>query len=52
MKAKKKFFKPRLPQEAVETLRRRGGAHSTKKGERGYSRKKEKERARKEKQGN
>lgn len=37
--------KPCLPLEAVETLRRKGGAH----GRPGYNRKKEKERWRKEK---
>lgn len=30
--------KHRLPKEVVELLRRKGGAHSTKKGKRGYDR--------------
>jgi hypothetical protein len=38
--------KPRLPMEAVEVLRHKGGAQSTKKGARGYDRKSEKEKTR------
>lgn len=38
----KKLFKTRLPMEAVNLLRSRGGAHSSKKGKKGYDRKKEK----------
>lgn len=38
----KKFFKTRLPMEAVNALRHKGGAHSSKKGKRGYDRNKEK----------
>lgn len=43
---KKKRLKPRLPLEAVEVLHRKGGAQTTKKGARGYDRKKEKEKLR------
>ena len=39
---KKKNWKPRLPREAIETLRHRGGAHGSPKGRRGYSRQREK----------
>jgi len=39
---KRRFFKPRLPAEAVNVLRHKGGAHSTKKGAKGYNRDKEK----------
>ena len=38
----KKRLTPRLPMEAVETLRHKGGAHSTKRGKRGYDRKRAK----------
>lgn len=36
---KQKQIKPRLPMEAVLALRSKGGAHSTKRGKRGYDRK-------------
>ena len=39
---KKKNWKPRLPREAIETLRHRGGAHGSPRGKRGYSRQREK----------
>lgn len=39
---KKKNLKPRLPMEAVNLLRSRGGAHSLPKGKKGYDRNKEK----------
>ena len=42
MKKKKNVFKPRLPDAAVKTLRCRGGAHSTKKGKKGYNRQRDK----------
>jgi hypothetical protein len=35
----KKRITPRLPMEVVEALRHKGGAHSTKRGKRGYDRK-------------
>lgn len=41
MKKKKKKWgriKPRLPKEAIESLRHKGGAQSSKKGARGYKR--------------
>lgn len=38
----KKLFKTRLPMEAVNALRHKGGAHSSKKGKRGYDRNNEK----------
>jgi hypothetical protein len=38
----KKLFRTRLPMEAVNALRHKGGAHSSKKGKRGYDRNKEK----------
>jgi len=34
---------PRLPKEAVELLRKKGGPQSTKKGKKGYDRKTEKQ---------
>lgn len=37
---KNKIPKLKLPAEVVETLRKRGGAHSSKKGAKGYDRKK------------
>jgi hypothetical protein len=40
MKKEKKFNMVKLPDAAVMTMRKRGGAHSTKKGQKGYSRKK------------
>lgn len=36
---KKKRSKARLPMEAVNQLRHRGGVHSTKHGKKGYDRK-------------
>jgi len=39
---------PRLPKEAVELLRKKGGPQSTKKGKRGYSRKTEKQKERRD----
>lgn len=36
-------LKPRLPMEAVEVLRKKGGAQTSKKGARGYDRNKEKQ---------
>ncbi len=47
----KKLFKARLPMEAVEILRHKGGAHSSPKGRRGYDRNKEKRELRKFLQG-
>ena len=41
-KKKPERSKARLPKEAQATLRSRGGAHGTHKGERGYSRAAEK----------
>ena len=38
----KKLFKTRLPMEAVNALRHKGGSHSSKKGKKGYDRNKEK----------
>lgn len=40
---KKKLFTPRLPMEAVIKLRTGGGAHSTKRGKKGYARARDKE---------
>lgn len=40
---KKKRIKARIPTEVVEILRHKGGAHSTKKGARGYNRKRAKQ---------
>ena len=45
---KKKIIIARLPLEAVEILRHKGGAQSSQKGKRGYARKKEKENFRRE----
>jgi len=42
MKQKKKIKKFKLPPEAVNSLRHKGGPHSSKKGERGYNRKRDK----------
>jgi hypothetical protein len=39
----RKSIKPRLPIEAVNLLRTRGGVQTTKKGKKGYDRNKEKE---------
>lgn len=47
----KKLFKTRLPMEAVNALRHKGGAHSSPKGRNGYDRNKEKEAFRKFLQG-
>ena len=44
---KKKTKMPRISQEIWESYRKRGGPHSTKKGERGYVRQKEKAKAKK-----
>jgi len=49
MKRKKKILKPRIPKEMYTRLRHIGGAHSTPKGKKGYNRKKEKEKTRREK---
>ena len=43
---KKKILKPRLPMDAVQALRHKGGVHSSAKGQRGYDRNKEKEKLR------
>ena len=48
---KKSFTSPRLPREAVALLRSRGGAHSSKKGKKGYDRNEEKSALRKFLQG-
>jgi hypothetical protein len=40
---KEKRIKPRLPEEAIITLRHRGGAQTTKKGNKGYTRSKAKQ---------
>jgi hypothetical protein len=39
---KEKRIKPRLHPDTVETLRKRGGGHGTRKGKQGYNRKREK----------
>jgi hypothetical protein len=36
---KEKRIKPRLHPDTVETLHKRGGSHGTRKGKRGYNRK-------------
>ena len=41
-KKKEKRIKPRLHPDTVETLHKRGGSHGTRKGKRGYNRKREK----------
>ncbi len=43
-KKKKKWgrIKPRLPKDAIETLRHKGGAQTSKKGARGYKRSRDK----------
>lgn len=52
-KRKEKIFLPkadlqlsRIPQELWQSYRKRGGPHGTPKGEKGYSRQKEKQKAR------
>ena len=40
-KKSQKKIKPRLPMEAVKTLRSKGGPQSSNKGKKGYDRKKE-----------
>lgn len=45
---KKKILLPRVPHETWQSYRKRGGAHGTPKGEKGYSRQKEKTKAKKE----
>ena len=45
---KRSRIKHRIPMEAVQVLRSKGGAHSTKKGAKGYDRKKEKQKTRRE----
>jgi hypothetical protein len=42
-KKKKRVLTRRLPKETYMFLRSHGGAHSSKKGKKGYNRKKEKE---------
>jgi hypothetical protein len=44
---KKKVWKARLPMDAVDVLRHKGGAHSSPRGKRGYDRNKNKKEARK-----
>ena len=39
---KTKRIKPRLPKEAIEVLRHKGGPQSSKKGARGYKRSRDK----------
>jgi len=41
-KSCEKPFRPHFSKEVIETLRKRGGAHGSKKGKRGYNRKQEK----------
>ena len=40
--------KPRLPEEAVRLLRKKGGVHETKKGAKGYKRQEEKKKIKKQ----
>lgn len=46
-----KLFRVRLPMEAVEILRHKGGTHSSRKGRKGYDRNREKRELRKFLQG-
>jgi hypothetical protein len=39
----RKKIKPRIPKEAIEILRKKSGIHGTKKGKKGYDRKKAKQ---------
>lgn len=41
-KKNKEHYKTRLPMEAVEKLKRGGGAHGSRKGKKGYDRKRDK----------
>lgn len=47
-KKKKKVLMPRLPMETVKLLRTKGGPQSTKKGDKGYNRKVEKAKERRD----